>query len=802
MRKKETHGKQNKAEVLLLDSGYQPDPARRQSEIRDKGLSWLVLTVSVLILTGSVLAAFSVQDDGLWMLFPGILVFCLFWCWFYMDKRLDSRRIYLILAVLIVYTVVCFVLQSQITGGFYQTADFVMNRINQRYGGNMQLFQVSGSYEIPVFFLTVLFPVTGVLGAGSVQKKNWLLVLSVLFPVAALMLLSGGRPGNLWMYLLTLCVLLLFTAGRSQLPGWKAAMTAILLAVIVSIPAYGIAVPLAKKEIPTITRTTTRIQNRMLQSLGRILPAISSGNLKLSVEGVAGGVENGELGATDGVFFTGMDALRVTSQQMPQETVYLKGYIGETYTGSSFEPGVEENFRNAAATWKTEDDSSRYVQNLPFLRMMYYENQSTDEQNTESLCSTANQITVENINANTNYTYVPYEAFLNDGYIVDAGDGSVEGQSRQDDIFSCYWRSSYKEAMESFRDGKDTSGTLNETERAYRDYCSVYDMQIPEKGLEKLKKECAEAAEQNGWNESEMNAEMPDWAVADRYEEIRQYVVKRLLSTCSYETDVEKLKDGQDFVENFLYETKEGYSMHFAAAATMMFRIFGVPARYVTGYVAPQELFTEDADGMYSAVLEDDNAHTWVEIYQPFLGWTPVEVTPGMETEFVDQTEAKDQNAEVPDEQANGAEKVKEREEGLVVQIAGWFTGNIALFLKIAGILCGCLVLAGTFVKICAVRRERYGIGEDPAGQIRAVYRDLCRNLYRKGMPEDCIVADGSVVEQICKICPEVTAQDGELLCCLVLNANYGNDPVTEEESRWMRRICKQIKKAARRKKS
>lgn len=803
MRKKKIQRKENTTtEVLLIDSGYQPDPARKAAGLKAQVLSFVVLMMAVLILTGSVLAAFGVKDEGLWMLFPGIFLFSLFWCWFYMDQRVDSRRIYFVLAFVVVYAGICFLLQGRITGGFYQMADFVMNRINQTYGGNMRLFQVKGSYELPVFLLAVLFPVTGVLGAGTVRKQNWLLILVILFPVTALMLLSGGRPGRLWMYLLTLCILFLFTAGRSYLPGWKAALAAVLLAVVVSVPAYGIARPLAKAEIPVAERTTARIQNRVLQSLGRILPAISGGNLKLSVEGVAGGVENGELGATDGVFFTGMDALRVTSQQMPQETVYLKGYIGETYTGSSFEPGVEENFRNAAASWKTEDDSSRYVQNLPFLRMMYYENQSADGQSTDGLSSTANQITVENINANTKYTYVPYEAFLNDGYTVDAGDGSVEGQTRQDDIFSCYWRSSYKEAMESFRDGKDTSGTLNDIERAYRNYCSVYALQVPEKGLEKLKKECAEAAEENGWNESEMGSEVPDWAIADRYEEIRQYVVKRLLSTCSYETDVEKLKDGEDFVENFLYETEEGYSMHFAAAATMMFRILGVPARYVTGYVAPQELFAEDEDGMYSAVLEDDNAHTWVEIYQPFLGWTPVEVTPGMETEFVDQTEEKNLSDSVPDGQTDKDAVEEDSRTGLAVRIAGWFTGHVTLLLEIVGILCGCLMLAGTFMKVRAVRRERYGIGEDPAGQVQAVYRDLCRFLYRKGMPQDCTAADGSVARQICKICPEVSVQDGEKLCRLVLNANYGNDPVTEEESRWMRRICKQIKKAASRKKS
>lgn len=105
-----------------------------------------------------------------------------------------------------------------------------------------------------------------------------------------------------------------------------------------------------------------------------------------------------------------MDALKVTSVQRPSETVYLRGYIGETYTGNSFEPGAEENFQNAAAVWKTDGDSSIYIQNLPFLRTMYYEKQSSGENTGESE-SAVNQITVENLNANPEYTYVPYDAF-------------------------------------------------------------------------------------------------------------------------------------------------------------------------------------------------------------------------------------------------------------------------------------------------------------------------------------------------------------------------------------------------------
>ena len=40
-----------------------------------------------------------------------------------------------------------------------------------------------------------------------------------------------------------------------------------------------------------------------------------------------------------------------------------------------------------------------------------------------------------------------------------------------------------------------------------------------------------------------------------------------------------------DFVQDFLVNTKSGYSVHFATAATLMFRYFGLPARYVEGYL-------------------------------------------------------------------------------------------------------------------------------------------------------------------------------------------------------------------------
>ena len=43
-----------------------------------------------------------------------------------------------------------------------------------------------------------------------------------------------------------------------------------------------------------------------------------------------------------------------------------------------------------------------------------------------------------------------------------------------------------------------------------------------------------------------------------------------------------------------------------------------------------------DSDGSWHAILQDDNAHAWAEIYLSGQGWTPLEVTPGMTAELTE----------------------------------------------------------------------------------------------------------------------------------------------------------------------
>jgi transglutaminase-like putative cysteine protease len=54
---------------------------------------------------------------------------------------------------------------------------------------------------------------------------------------------------------------------------------------------------------------------------------------------------------------------------------------------------------------------------------------------------------------------------------------------------------------------------------------------------------------------------------------------------------------GQDFVDHFLFEQREGYCVHFATAMTVLLRVQGIPARYVKGF-APGERVDSSSNGV------------------------------------------------------------------------------------------------------------------------------------------------------------------------------------------------------------
>ena len=74
-----------------------------------------------------------------------------------------------------------------------------------------------------------------------------------------------------------------------------------------------------------------------------------------------------------------------------------------------------------------------------------------------------------------------------------------------------------------------------------------------------------------------------------------------------------------DMVTHFLTQEQRGVCRHYAAAATMMFRALGIPARYCIGFAVGVK------GGEWTDVMGD--GHAWTEIYIDGYGWVPLEVT-------------------------------------------------------------------------------------------------------------------------------------------------------------------------------
>lgn len=101
-----------------------------------------------------------------------------------------------------------------------------------------------------------------------------------------------------------------------------------------------------------------------------------------------------------------------------------------------------------------------------------------------------------------------------------------------------------------------------------------------------------------------------------------QAIARYVRSCAVYDTNTKRMPStAKDFAKWFLEQSETGYCVHFATATTVLLQAAGIPARYITGYMA-------DMKAAYVAIVQSKDAHAWAEYWLPGYGWVVLESTP------------------------------------------------------------------------------------------------------------------------------------------------------------------------------
>ena len=185
-----------------------------------------------------------------------------------------------------------------------------------------------------------------------------------------------------------------------------------------------------------------------------------------------------------------------------------------------------------------------------------------------------------------------------------------------------------------------------ETSAAYQDFVHENYTQLPDDVTAALDTISAVQLRNSGLAEGGINA-LNYGLYADAVAELVQ-------EGKTYSLDTPRVPEGEDFAIWFLTQSDTGYCVHFATAAAVILRYWGIPARYVTGY------YVSARQDQWTAVTEDE-AHAWTEYYVDGVGWKVLDATPAS---FAENVSEPDTLTQTPEEQPSAPGTSKPDETG------------------------------------------------------------------------------------------------------------------------------------------
>ncbi|MBD3107393.1 hypothetical protein IEO70_03365 [Bacillus sp. AGMB 02131] len=293
-------------------------------------------------------------------------------------------------------------------------------------------------------------------------------------------------------------------------------------------------------------------------------------------------------------------------------SLYLRGFVGSKYTDTAWKPLDNEVYYQANGLFYWLEKSGFRANNqLSIVNQMVNREEETVN------------ITINNVNANSRYVYTPYELKTNPSQLDEIktfDEGAIVSKSLFGTRLYSYQSSANlvtkypslaNEVYTLEKDGQEESYFKNESQ--YNSYVYENYLQIPE-DTKRILDNHLQSSEQA------MDERMS-------YEQAISLVKDFVNEELSYNKNVKALPESSDFVQYVLEESKTGYATHYATVATLLFRYYGVPSRYVEGYlITPEDV--KNIAQFEEFPIKGTNAHAWTEIYLDKVGWIPIEVTP------------------------------------------------------------------------------------------------------------------------------------------------------------------------------
>lgn len=446
----------------------------------------------------------------------------------------------------------------------------------------------------------------------------------------------------------------------------------------------------------------------------------------------------------------GVQKLEVTVSEKPDEIIYLKNFIGANYLDNKWE---KDMWLNYSVDENLEDDN---IDALNYFDKQFYLTQNNEIVENQGLYIDSTQwLKVKHLNPEEEGFYIPYIS-------------QAQRMRKIEYAFSTYSQEKYLNALknidsQSFMWYKD----VEEEEHKY----------AKEKYLNFTRERFPRLFE----------------LYQDNYiygtDNITEFIKSTLWSKATYTLSPGIIPLNEEIPEYFLFESGKGYCVHFATTATLIYRMYGIPARYVTGYIAKPSQFVEESGGLYKATVTDREAHAWVEIYKEGYGWERVEVTPTINEVSSEINEEKNTVAEertntIP-ERIN-EEEIDNAENNLSINEDNNSNKNFKILfniIKVLAIVLGSLSAITAICYIVLLRRKKILKKYKKSYSDRLVTK-IVEVLQFGGYVKEYTGMEPEFPEVIAEIVPQLSIEEAEELIKSALQETFGNKHVSPEKTK------------------